>query len=64
MSLDFCLLTLLLPVLIAEDIHHRNFTNPQLVRLLSFVPLFGGLLYLCIRPNLTDYSLKTAQELV
>lgn len=64
MSLDFCLLTLLLPVLIAEDIHHRNFTNPQPVRLLSFVPLFGGLLYLCIRPNLIDSSLKTSQELV
>ena len=64
MSLDFCLLILLLPVLIAEDIHHRDFSNPQLVRLLSFVPLFGGLLYLCIRPNLTDSSLKTAQKLV
>jgi len=64
MSLDFCLLILLLPVLITEDIHHRNFTNPQLVRLLSFVPLFGGLLYLCIRPNLTDSSLKIAQKLV
>ena len=64
MSLDFCLLTLLLPVLIFEDIHHRNFTNPHSVRLLSLIPLFGGLLYLCIRPNLTDSSLKTAQKLV
>jgi hypothetical protein len=64
MSLDFCLLTLLLPVLITEDIHRRNFTSPQLVRLLSLVPLFGGLLYLCIRPNLTDPASKSNPGLV
>ena len=54
MSLDFCLLTLLLPVLIGEDMQLRNFANPQLVKLLSLIPLVGGLIYLCIRPNLTD----------
>jgi hypothetical protein len=57
MSLDFCLLTLLLPVLIADDIDRRNFTNPQLIKLLSYLPLFGGLLYLCIRPNLPESAL-------
>ena len=54
MSLDFCLLTLLLPVLVGEDMQLRNFDNPQLVKLLSLIPLFGGLIYLCIRPNLID----------
>ena len=52
MSLDFCLLTLLLPVLIVDDVDRRHFDNPQLVKLLSSIPLFGGLYYLCIRPNL------------
>jgi hypothetical protein len=54
MSLDFCLLTLLLPVLIVDDVDRRQFDNPQLVKLLSLIPLFGGLYYLCTRPNLPD----------
>jgi hypothetical protein len=64
MSLDFCLLILLLPVLIPDDIELRNFTNPQAVKLLSLVPLFGGLIYLCIRPNLPDPISQSAQKLV
>jgi hypothetical protein len=64
MSLDFCLLTLLLPVLIADDIDRRNFTTPQTIKLLSLIPLFGGLLYLCIRPDLADRSAKSEPRLV
>jgi hypothetical protein len=64
MSLDFCLLILLLPVLIPDDIDRRNFTNPQAVKLLSLIPLFGGLIYLCIRPNLPDTTSQSAQKLV
>ncbi len=52
MSLDFCLLVFLFPLLIGDDLQRRNFTNPQAIRWLSFIPLFGGLLYLCIRPSL------------
>ena len=63
MSLDFCLLTLLLPTLINDDIERRNFSNPQLVKVLSFVPLFGGLIYLCIRPNLSDFRSDSEPEL-
>jgi hypothetical protein len=59
MSLDFCLLTLLLPTLINDDIERRNFSNHQLVKALSFVPLFGGLIYLCIRPNLPDFTINS-----
>jgi hypothetical protein len=53
MSLDFCMLVSLLPVLINDDIQRRNFTNPNLIRSLSFIPLLGGLLYLCLRPSRT-----------
>ncbi len=64
MSLDFCLLILLLPVLIGDDIPRRRFTNPRSIQLLSFIPLFGGLLYLCIRPSLTDSTANSATTLV
>lgn len=56
MSLDFCLLTLLLPILINDDIDRRDFSNPRSIKLLSLVPLFGGLIYLCIRPRLPDVA--------
>ncbi len=62
-SLDFCLLILLLPVLIMDDIHRRSFTNPQLVKLLSLIPLFGGLIYLCIRPSLADSDRNSIPKL-
>jgi hypothetical protein len=64
MSLDFCLLTLLLPVLITDDIDRRNFTNPQTIKILSIIPLFGGLIYLCIRPSLPDRPLGSEPKLV
>jgi hypothetical protein len=64
MSLDFCLLTLLLPVLISDDIDRRNFTNPQAIKILSLVPLFGGLIYLCIRPSLPDRPTGSEPKLV
>ncbi len=59
MSLDFCLLSLLLPVLISDDMQRRRFTNPAAIRLLSLIPLFGGLIYLCIRPSLPDTTPTT-----
>jgi hypothetical protein len=59
MSLDFCLLALLLPVLISDDIQRRNFTNPAAIQLLSLIPLLGGLIYLCIRPSLPDPTTTT-----
>jgi hypothetical protein len=64
MSLDFCLLSLLLPVLIQDDILRRSFSNPQAIRLLSLIPLFGGLIYLGIRPNLTDVGSLSSQTQV
>lgn len=65
MSLDFCLLSLLPPVLIIDDIDRRNFTNPQAIEILSLIPLFGALIYLCVRPNLPDATTTSSQpELV
>lgn len=51
MSLDFCLLCLLFPALLGDDMARRNLKNPSLFWL-SLIPLFGSLIYLCIRPPL------------
>jgi len=64
MSLDFCLLTLLLPVLIPDDMMQRRFDNPKLVKTLSLIPLFGTLYYLCIRPNLPESDSNSAPKTV
>ncbi|MBD2447582.1 DUF2834 domain-containing protein [Nostoc sp. FACHB-152] len=54
MSLDFCLLCLLFPVLLIDDMARRGWKNPQIFWLISSVPLFGPLIYLCVRPNLPE----------
>lgn len=52
MSLDFCLLCLLFPVLIKDDLARRNINNP-LLRAIAFIPLFGTLIYMIFRPSLS-----------
>lgn len=59
MSIDFCLLCLLFPTLLKDDMARRGLNNPQLFWVVSLLPLVGSALYLCIRPPLPD----TQQEL-
>lgn len=54
MSLDFCLLCLLFPALVGDDIARRGM-KPQLFWL-TLIPLFGSLIYLCLRPPLPEDS--------
>ncbi|MBD2455019.1 DUF2834 domain-containing protein [Nostoc sp. FACHB-87] len=54
MSLDFCLLSLLFPVLLGDDMARRGWKNHQIFWLISLVPLFGPLIYLCVRPALPE----------
>ncbi|BBD60393.1 hypothetical protein NIES2109_31900 [Nostoc sp. HK-01] len=54
MSLDFCLLCILFPVLLGDDMARRGWKNNQLFWLISLVPLLGPLIYLCVRPALTE----------
>jgi hypothetical protein len=54
MSLDFCLLCLLLPTLLGDDMERRQVKNPQVLSLIALIPLFGSLIYLCVRPPLTE----------
>lgn len=54
MSLDFCLLCLLFPALVGDDMARRGLNNPTLFWAVSLIPLIGSLVYLCLRPPLPD----------
>ncbi len=54
MSLDFCLLSLLFSTILGDDIARRGWQNSQLFWLFAVIPLFGPLLYLCVRPTLEE----------
>ncbi|RUR86734.1 DUF2834 domain-containing protein [Chlorogloeopsis fritschii PCC 9212] len=56
MSLDFCLLCALFPALLGDDMVRRGLKNPQMFWLVALIPLFGALLYLCVRPPLPEAS--------
>jgi hypothetical protein len=60
MSLAVCLLVLLLPALLGDDMARRGMKNSSLFWVVTSLPLAGPLLYLCIRPPLPD----TRQEVV
>ncbi|ARV62172.1 DUF2834 domain-containing protein [Nostocales cyanobacterium HT-58-2] len=65
MSLDFCLLCLLFPALIGDDMARRDINNPQVFWLIALIPLFGPLMYLCLRPPLPkagDEVMHTQQQ--
>ena len=60
MSWDFCLLCLLFPALLGDDMARRGLNNPQLFWLTALIPLFGPLIYLCLRPPLPEASTEVA----
>ncbi len=59
MSLDFCLLCLLFPVLLENDMARRSWKNPQLFWLIVLIPLFGPLIYLSVRPPLPEMDAES-----
>ena len=52
MSLDFCLLCLLFPAVVKDDLKRRGIDNSGIFSIIAFVPLLGTLAYLCLRPPL------------
>ncbi|MEA5553216.1 DUF2834 domain-containing protein [Anabaena cylindrica UHCC 0172] len=54
MSLDFCMLSLLFSALLGDDMTRRGWKDNQLFWLFAFIPLFGALIYLCVRPPLKE----------
>ncbi len=56
MSLDFCMLCLLFPTLLEDDMSRRSFQNSTLFWITVLIPLFGPLIYLCVRPPVSENS--------
>jgi hypothetical protein len=55
MSLDFCLLSLLAPVVVKADLVRRGVTQKAWLGL-ALVPMLGPLAYLCLRPPRAQMS--------
>ncbi|MEH1904113.1 MAG: DUF2834 domain-containing protein [Nostoc sp.] len=64
MSLDFCLLCLLFPTLLGDDMARRSWKNPQLFWLIALIPLFGPLIYLSVRPPLPEVGVESISKQV
>jgi hypothetical protein len=60
MSLDFCLLCLLFPALLGDDMTRRGLKTSPLFWTVALVPLVGPLFYLCLRPPLSDSGQEVA----
>ncbi|WP_096623649.1 DUF2834 domain-containing protein [Calothrix sp. NIES-3974] len=54
MSLDFLTLCLVFPALLPDDMARRHVQNNSLFWVATLIPLFGALLYLCLRPSLPE----------
>ncbi|NJO51157.1 MAG: DUF2834 domain-containing protein [Leptolyngbyaceae cyanobacterium RM2_2_4] len=52
MSLDFCLLCLLFPALIGDDMARRGLQDQRIFWAVALVPLLGAIAYLTLRPPL------------
>jgi hypothetical protein len=59
-SLDFCLMCLIFPItsLFDDDMARRGIKDKRIFWAVALVPLFGPLVYLCLRPSLPETSLK------
>ncbi|HYW21581.1 MAG TPA: DUF2834 domain-containing protein [Nodularia sp. (in: cyanobacteria)] len=59
MSLDFCVLSLLFPALLGDDMARRGMKNQPLFWLITLIPLFGPLIYLSVRSPLLETNINT-----
>lgn len=57
MSLDFCFLSLLFPAVVGDDCHRRG--AKKILRQIALIPLFGALLYWCLRPQLSEAAISS-----
>lgn len=64
MSLDFCLLCVLFPALLGDDLARRGIKNSAIFWVVSLLPLFGPLAYLSLRPPLVESEAKAANNFV
>ncbi|MBO0347911.1 DUF2834 domain-containing protein [Phormidium pseudopriestleyi FRX01] len=50
MTLDFCLLCLLFPTVLADDMARRGLNSPMIFWIVALIPLLGPAFYLALRP--------------
>ncbi|MEL6382790.1 MAG: DUF2834 domain-containing protein [Cyanobacteria bacterium J06626_18] len=62
MSLDFCLLWLLVPSLLGDDMVRRGWKSPLVFWLTVAIPLVGAAAYLTFRPNLPQDADASEQD--
>ena len=55
MSIDFCCLSLLFPAILGDDMKRRG-VKSGLLKAIAYIPLFGVLIYWCLRPQLSVSS--------
>jgi hypothetical protein len=58
MSLDFCMLCLLFPTLLEDDMIRHGIENQPLFWVTTLIPLVGPLIYLCLRTPLCEKPLS------
>jgi hypothetical protein len=57
MSWDFCLMWLVFPSLLGDDMARRGLQDSRIFWAVALVPLLGALAYLCLRPPLPESSI-------
>lgn len=56
MSLAFCLFAFLFPTIFKDDMSRRYWESRSVFWVVTLIPLFGPLIYLCTRPSLAENS--------
>ncbi len=57
MSWDFCLMWVVFPSLLGDDMARRGLQDSRIFWAVALVPLLGALAYLCLRPPLPESSI-------
>lgn len=62
-SLDFCLMCLISPItsLFEDDMARRGLKDRRIFWAVTLIPLFGALIYLCLRPPLPEAEIGRQQ---
>ena len=62
MSLDFCSLCLLFPVLLPDDMARRGLQDQRIYWAVTLIPLLGALAYITLRPPIQETSQALASQ--
>jgi hypothetical protein len=62
MSLDFCMLCLIFPAVLGDDMARRGLRDRRLFWAVSLIPLFGAVVYLIWRPPIQEERKEQKEE--